>query len=52
VFWGSDVSRYDREPLTYGDTLEVFQVGIAHLGRTEQRLVMGAALREWLDWPA
>jgi predicted TIM-barrel fold metal-dependent hydrolase len=49
VFWGSDLSRL---PIPYAQLVDVFVNHLPRLSRTERALVLGDALRAWLDWPA
>jgi predicted TIM-barrel fold metal-dependent hydrolase len=46
-FFGTDLSR---QPCTYEQAIEMFQMVIEGLTATEQELVLGTALTQWLDW--
>jgi L-fuconolactonase len=46
-FFGTDLSR---QPCTYAQAIEMFKMIIENLTLTEQDLVMGTALTQWLDW--
>ncbi|MDI2035897.1 amidohydrolase family protein [Paenarthrobacter nitroguajacolicus] len=48
IFWGSDYTRYPSE--NYGETVQRFLDGIAHLAPGDQELIMGKAIRAWFDW--
>lgn len=47
LFWGSDLSRL---PCPYADLVEVFRTGLPWLSGEDANLVMGDALRRWLNW--
>jgi predicted TIM-barrel fold metal-dependent hydrolase len=47
LFWGSDLSRL---PCPYGDLVQFFLTDIPWLKGRDLELVMGEALRTWLEW--
>lgn len=48
TFWGSDLSTLT---IPYADYVELFTDVLPFFDRADLKLVMGAALCEWLDWP-
>jgi len=47
LFWGSDLTRL---PCPYPLLVETFRSGLPWLIGSERDLVMGEAIRRWLDW--
>jgi len=48
TFWGSDLSTLT---IPYADYVELFTEVLPFLSQDDKKLVLGAALCEWLDWP-
>lgn len=46
-FWGTDATRL---PCSYGEAVEMFTEWLPGLSSTELELVMGRAIRDWLQW--
>lgn len=49
VFWGTDYTRIKPD---WRACAEMFTKHLDWLSISEQELVMGAALRDWVDWPS
>lgn len=49
MFWGSDLTRLK---CTYRQCVTVFTEEMPWLTAADLELIMGRALRDWLDWPA
>jgi L-fuconolactonase len=48
IFWGSDLTTLT---VPYVDYVELFTEVLPFLSQSDKRLIMGAALCDWLDWP-
>lgn len=48
-FWGTDLSRL---PHPYADAIRFFMEELPFLSEDDKRQVMGAAILDWLRWPA
>lgn len=51
MFWGSDVTRIERDGSSYSDSLALFTDELSCLRGDALELVLGRALARWLDWP-
>jgi predicted TIM-barrel fold metal-dependent hydrolase len=48
IFWGSDLTRLT---CSYSACIDLFMHGLPWLSSEDKRLMMGAALCRWIDWP-